>query len=253
VLRLRPAAPRATVVVVHGAMDRSAGFRRTARRLPDLDVVLYDRRGYAGSLHAGTADTIDAQLDDLCRVLEAVRRDVDDRPLVVVGHSLGGLLALHLAAVHPTALQAVGSWEAPLPWLDWYVAETSDRARSVIGAADPADAAEGFMRHMIGDALWERLPKATRAERRAEGPALVIDLELGRTPAAVLDFGRVTVPTVSGCGGQSSPRFRRAASHVMEHAPDGMLVEVADADHGAHLTHPDEFAAFVQAIVARVG
>ena len=37
---------------------------------------------------------------------------------------------------------------------------------------DPAGAAERFMRRLIGDARWERLPQATREARRAEGPAL---------------------------------------------------------------------------------
>jgi pimeloyl-ACP methyl ester carboxylesterase len=51
-----PAGP--AVVLVHGAMDRAASFGRVMRRLGDLDVVAYDRRGYAGSLGTGPATTL---------------------------------------------------------------------------------------------------------------------------------------------------------------------------------------------------
>jgi pimeloyl-ACP methyl ester carboxylesterase len=39
----------------------------------------------------------------------------------------------------------------------------------------------------------------------------------------------------------------------MEHTPDAELIEIEGAAHGAHLTHPDAFAGFVRAAVARAG
>ena len=38
-----------TVVFVHGSLDRSSAFVKVIRRLPDLRVVRYDRRGYGHS------------------------------------------------------------------------------------------------------------------------------------------------------------------------------------------------------------
>ncbi len=40
---------------------------------------------------------------------------------------------------------------------------------------------------------------------------------------------------------------------LVEHTPGAELFEIAGAGHGAHLTHPDAFAAFVRAAVARAG
>ena len=37
------------VVLVHGAMDRASSFGRVGRRLPDVPLVRYDRRGYGRS------------------------------------------------------------------------------------------------------------------------------------------------------------------------------------------------------------
>src|SRR5215218_2510248 len=93
-----PAGP--TVVVVHGTMDRGGSFRRAARRLPDLDVVLYDRRGYARSRGRGLSTELDQQVADLLAVVEwSGSADV-----CLVGHSLGGLLAMHAALTRPNVI-----------------------------------------------------------------------------------------------------------------------------------------------------
>ena len=235
------------VVIVHGAMDRAMGFRRAARHLEGLDVTAYDRRGYAGSLDAGVSPTMAAQVDDV----EKVMGSLGGGPVVVVGHSLGGLIALHAAARHPERIAAVGAWEPPMPWFDWYVSNAADNVRGLGEAATDADAAEAFMRAMIGDRLWERLPAAVRAERRAEGATLRADLKLTRSPDSVLDFTTLTVPTVAGCGSESASRFRGSAARLLADVPDAFGVEVAGAGHGAHLSHPTEFAAFVRATHAR--
>ncbi|MCU1351342.1 MAG: alpha/beta hydrolase fold protein, partial [Acidimicrobiales bacterium] len=204
------------VVLVHGAMDRSSSFGRVARRLGDLPLVRYDRRGYGRS--AGLpAGTLDDQVDDLVAVIEsataeaaeAAGRSGDDAlPAVVVGHSIGGVIALVAAARRPDLISSVAAFEAPMSWAPWWpssspggdaiAAAQSDPARFVAEDAAPApveasevaateadparersmtpdpagDAVDHFMRRMIGDSRWERLPAATRLQRRAEGHAL---------------------------------------------------------------------------------
>src|SRR5262245_41509537 len=92
------------LLLVHGSMDRGASFVKAMRRLPDIDVVRYDRRGYGRSVDAGVGDTLDAHVDDLLAI-------VDDaaRPCVLVGHSFGGVVALVAAQARPTQVLAVGA------------------------------------------------------------------------------------------------------------------------------------------------
>src|SRR5580704_7214547 len=55
-----------TVILVHGSLDRATSFMRTARRLEDLAVVLYDRRGYSRSRAVKPIATdLDTHVDDL--------------------------------------------------------------------------------------------------------------------------------------------------------------------------------------------
>jgi pimeloyl-ACP methyl ester carboxylesterase len=236
-----------TVVIVHGTMDRASSFRRAARRAVGLDVVLYDRRGYARSLAAGVARDVPTQVADLLEVVAWTGAE----DVCVVGHSLGGLLALHAAAARPDVISCVGAWEPPMAWFDWYTAGVGERAAALGRLEEPAAAAEHFLRGMIGEALWERMPQAMRDERRAEGVALVADLELCRLPSAALDFGTVRQPVLVGCGAESAERFRRSADHLMSHLPDAVLVEVAESNHGVHLSHPAEFGAFIVAARAQ--
>ena len=84
------------------------------------------------------------------------------------GHSYGGNVALALADRHPALVRAVGVYETPLPWLDWWPDDDRRRRRRADGDDDPAEAAERFMRRMVGDEKWARLP--ARDTRRPGGP-----------------------------------------------------------------------------------
>jgi pimeloyl-ACP methyl ester carboxylesterase len=230
-------------------MDRAASFRRLVRRLheADVEVVTYDRRGYAGSRDGRLSPTLDDQLRDLRAVVDIATH----RPPTIFGHSFGALLALHLASRDPDACASVLAWEPPMPWFDWYVGAVGDRANELSWHSDPADVAEMFLKGMVGERVWERMPTATKEDRRAEGPALVSDVHLTRDGTMQLDLTTVTVKTIAACGGRSAPRFARTAALLMDEIPDAMLIEVADADHGVHLSHPDELASLVAAAITR--
>jgi pimeloyl-ACP methyl ester carboxylesterase len=138
-----------------------------------------------------------------------------------------------------------------MPWFDWYRA-AARRAGLPSADGDPEETAEQFMLAMIGERLWNRLPRAFRAERRAEGPTLRADLALTSSPGAVLDFAALTVPVVAGSGSESDERFRRSATTLVEEAPHAVGVEVPGAGHGAHLTHPQEYGGFARLAFERV-
>jgi pimeloyl-ACP methyl ester carboxylesterase len=103
------------------------------------------------------------------------------------------------------------------------------------------------MRRMLGDAHWERLPAAVRAERRAEGATLLAELRSVRSPSpAPYHPERVTVPVVAAFGTETQPQHRRAARQLARRAPLGVLEAIDGAGHGAHLSHPVELAALVR-------
>lgn len=228
-----------TVIFVHGSLDRSTSFMRTARRLDDLAVVMYDRRGYSRSRAlTPVATDIQTHVDDLFDVIAG-------RQVVVVGHSLGGLIALAAAQRDPDHVRAVCAFEAPLPWYDWW----PSRSRAFV-SEDPGDFAQGFFERVAGAGSWARLGEKQKMARRADGPALVAELAAIRADRPLVDLELIRIPTFAGRGNKSLEHHRRAAGIVAETVPGAQLIEIEGAAHGAHLTHPDAFATMVRSVVA---
>lgn len=226
----RVADPIATLVCVHGGLDRGGSFSRLARRLETVDVVAYDRRGYQASRPLGPAP-LEAHVADLAAVAA-----VEDRPVALFGHSFGGLVALATADRHPGLARLVATFESPLPWV---LARTSGRPELT---DDPAHEAEVFFRRVVSDTGWQRLSEAERDSRRADGPALLADLATLRGPAPV-DVARLATPFVLLYGdGALGPYYRALAARLGEIAPGVRCIELPGASHGAHLGAPGPLA-----------
>ena len=220
-------------------MDRASSFSKVVRRLAadGIEVVAFDRAGYASRVDEPVPDhRVNADARDLLARL-------GERPAVVVGHSFGGHVALAASLLEPARVHAVVLYETPLAWAPWWPPDTSGgRAVEVVrrGGA-PAEAAETFMRSIVGDRVWERLPAATKEARRAEGRALLADMHDIRA-GAPYDPGAVTAPALIGCGSESKGQHRLGTDEWRRLLPHAEVVVVEGAGHGAHLSHPDAFA-----------
>jgi lipase len=235
-------------LLVHGSMDRASSFARLQGRLRDVEVITYDRRGYAGSAGRAPSTVFDDQVEDLLEVL-------DGRAVVALGHSLGGTIVLGAAHRHPELILGAVIWEAPMPWLPWWPTTTPGRQAAADGRA-PGDVAESFVRRLIGDRVWERIPAATKAMRRAEGPALVAEMRAvwaGRPWAGgPWDPADITAPIIVGRGSESLPHQRAASAELAAALPHGELVEIEGCGHGAHLTHPAALAGLLRRVAGRL-
>jgi alpha-beta hydrolase superfamily lysophospholipase len=92
-----PADPWASVVLVHGIAEHSGRYEDVGAWLSEagLDVTSYDLRGFGGSGgRRAWVDRWSRHHDDLQERILAARDQAGGRPIVVYGHSLGGLVAL---------------------------------------------------------------------------------------------------------------------------------------------------------------
>lgn len=237
------------VVLVHGAMDRGAAFLRATRLLRDLDWWVYDRRGYGRSLTDRPVD-VEGHVADLLAVIDlvATRRG---RPVVVVGHSLGGTIALAAAQRRPDEVAAVAAYESPLTWEPWWPRH-GPGGGAALEDDEPEVAADRFMRRVAGEQVWAALPEATRRRRLEEGATLVAELSSARR-AAPYDPTAVTVPCVVARGSGTDENRTRAADELAGTVPGAELVVLPGADHGVHASDPQAFADLVRRAVARAG
>jgi alpha-beta hydrolase superfamily lysophospholipase len=88
--------PWAVALVVHGLGEHAGRYETVAAALTaaGIDVFGYDHRGFGGSSgYRAYVDTWSHFHDDLANRVDAARAERPGLPLVMYGHSLGGLIA----------------------------------------------------------------------------------------------------------------------------------------------------------------
>ena len=225
------------VVLVHGAMDRAKSFRRVVEQLPDLRIIDYDRRGYGESLGAGPPRSLAQHADDLLDVIGQAR------PATVVAHSFGCVVAVSAAISHPERFTRLGLWEPQVPWMEFWPVPVRRGLEEMALQSDTDALAERVYLAMVGEDGWRRLPEELKAHRRAEGVAFQRDVVDGLQPP--FDWQDLRVPSVFGVGLQTW-RFARDAAVWLAEMLGAESYTIDGAAHGAHISHPAEFAAFVR-------
>ncbi|CAN5212183.1 alpha/beta hydrolase [soil metagenome] len=96
-----------TILLAHGyALSQHAWHHQRRALSARYRVVAYDQRGHGGSAEAATGDySMRALGRDVAAVLAATTRPAE--PVVLVGHSMGGMSILSFADQHPGELARV--------------------------------------------------------------------------------------------------------------------------------------------------
>ena len=191
--------PWASILIVHGIAEHSGRYEDVGSWLAaaGLDVHSYDQRGFGASGgRRAWLDRWSRHLDDLEDRLAVVRVMARGRPLVVYGHSLGGLISLGYAVADlprplPDALvlsapaidATIPVWKRALARVLGAVAPTMTIPNELDGTLLSRDPAVG--EQYLAD---KRNQHATTARLGAEALA-----EQTRVRAAL---GRLSLPTL---------------------------------------------------------
>lgn len=242
---------RRSVLLVHGASGDHLTWRVAGPILArGRRLAAMDRRGRGDSGDAA-AWAIEREVEDVAAVAEALAADVGG-PVDLVGHSLGGRLALAASLATP-AIRRVAAYEsaAAKGGLDDALAE---RLQARLDAGDLDGLLATFMAEAVGMPADEL--EAFRANpiwplRAAAGPTIVRELVAARSAAAIgADaLARVRVPVLQLVGSASPPRFLEAARALDARLAVGRVEVIEGARHGAHHTHAPEFCARVEAFL----
>ena len=99
--RWSAAEPRSIVLIAHGYGEHAGRYEHVAQRLvDDLDAAVYapDHRGHGRTDGAtGLVEDGEAITQDLHDVADAARSEHPGLPVVLIGHSMGGLIATRYA------------------------------------------------------------------------------------------------------------------------------------------------------------
>jgi len=238
-----------TVVVLHGLSDAGDNFPDLVERWQqDWRIVAPSMRGH-GTSPRFRDDELDATADLMLADVLAVL-DEQPEPVVLLGHSMGGALALRAAVARPGAVRAL-------------VLEDPPRAD---GGPSPAEHATGFLtfvdgvsariargelEELVTESTWSR-PEAeawARCKPQVQRDYLRDGLHLGPDRWADL-VARLTVPTLLVLPDRDS-----VGPSPAEPGPENPLlrtVVVSDAGHCVRRDQPEAYFAAVEDFLASV-
>lgn len=263
-----PASPRATVVFAHGWGMGIRFWDHQLRALADdHQVIAYDQRGHGGSSEVGSDGfSIEAVGTDLAEVVEAFAQP--DLPLVVVGHSLGGMSILASAFDGRVPERAAGA-----------VLVNTGAGDLVKGLYRGLGVLEEVLGNVGARAMRARIPIPHRttpissrlvklgALHRSASPSAValteqlfidcpvdVRANIGLTLSALdltdaLPLWKVPSTVVVGRGDRLTPVHH--SERLVTELPDAELVVIERAGHQSPLERPDEVTAAIRQRIDR--
>lgn len=248
------------VVLVHGsATDHATWSIQLAGKLGErVRLVAYDRRGAGRSeLPPGVAFlSVEEHAAELAALCEAERAHAGEQVLVV-GSSFGGVVVLELARARPPWLDGVVLLEPPLPPHD----DAPDAQGELLAELDriaegegaPA-AAERFLRTVLGDVAWGKLPRAFQERSKSFWPQIRGDCHaLASYRVRYGSLGAITTPALLLAGDRSAPYFRPTIEALARALGDAAMDVIPGAGHMMQAEAPRGFHERLLRFAASIG
>ena len=252
-----------SVVCLHANASSSAQWRPLMERLaPRFRVVAPDLYGAGGSPE-WPSDRVIAIADELALLRPVLA--AAGTPLVLVGHSYGGAVALiaalaerhRLAALvvyEPTLFALIDADTAPPNDADGIRDAVRDAGRA-LDEGDVDGAARRFIDYWSGTGSWDRVPEHRK-------PAMAASIRnirrwghaLFGEPTPLAAFAALDVPVLVLSGTSSTAAAHGVVRRLVRVLPRAELVELAGLGHMGPVTDPATvdpvIAAFLDRVVA---
>lgn len=259
------------VVLVAGVGGVAAGWSGIQGRLDQsIASLAYDRAGLGWSEPAPGPRTIDALADELLALLHA---DGIVDPVIVVGHSLGGIVARRLAARHPGSVSGIVLVDSAHEEQYERIPEVRRVARRMVSVPAAVSWLMGVLSVLRRPPLEGRLPGSDADEVRAAMsvssahlPTAMAEMRsvvtgepcvdaLGDLPLIVLRHGRrERMPMLTDAvNDRFEAAFAELQAELATRSTRGRLVVAEGSGHDIHLDDPDLVVAAIRDVVALTG
>jgi len=247
------------VVLVHGShiADAFAPLLAESVLTERYRLLLYHRRGFAGSTHPDGPLSIAQQATD-CR---ALMQHLGVPCAHVVGHSYGGAIALQLALDAPEVVHSLALLEPPLltvPSAPQFL-EALGPVLQMYEGGNKIGAVDSFLQAVVGPeyrSVLDRVLPGAFAQATADADTFFrIELPaLEQWSFTQADAGRITQPVLAVLGGNSHtlwPGWREVHQLVQAWLPQAEGFVLEGTTHGLQIIDPKGMAAGLADFFAR--
>lgn len=243
------------LVLVHGSwVDHHTWDPIVPALASTFRVVTYDRRGHSESERPPGQGSITEDVRDLAALIEHLSLG----PAHVLGNSLGGVIALRLAAAQPHLVRSLLIHDPALfgMFREQSSPESTDegpRLHAVVDLLAHGQIEAGarqFVETVINAGSWEQRPEEVRQRWIFNAPTFLDeqrDPDAGRVDLQTLSS--FTAPTLLTAGEKSPALFRFRIEMLSRVLPKAQAKIIAGVGHGPQAAQP---AAYVDTIVSFV-
>jgi pimeloyl-ACP methyl ester carboxylesterase len=247
-------------VLVHGYTGSLDDFVDVLPALSEHGhTLLVDQRGHGGTTNPGSGYSFPQLVEDLRGFLDARGLERVD----LLGHSMGGMVALRFALAHPERLHSLVLMDTSpgpvslMPRKALQAAAAIGRSQGMatlfsvmklgMGNGDQPPAMRRVMEEQ-GERYWQRIG----AKIEAMDPEAMGQLGelLGEHPSIGEQLRAIDVPTTVLVGEQDAP-FRGPSDEMAARLPNAELVVVPDAAHSPQFENPAAWLAAIRSHLAR--
>ena len=239
-------------VMIHaGVADSRQWNNEFAHFVERFCVLRYDLRGY------GKSEPVEGEfshLQDLSALLDFLQLDP---PVILMGCSMGGGLAMDFALTYPSKTKALIMVDSGPTGLELDTPGPDDlfeEAEEAYKAGDLDRVAEietqiwfdgmGRTPGQVNPAMRQLAHEMNRTALSHDAKGLGKRIPDTEVPA-VERLGELSVPVLVVVGDQDIPYMLAAADHMVEKIPSAQKGIIADAAHLPNMDQPDEFQRIV--------
>ncbi len=245
------------LLLVHGCGGHTGVFKDLVSRLATSHrVITYDRRGYAQSKAPlpGKNEYLRRSAADAAALL----REIGAPRAIVVGWSMGGVIALALAVHHPEAVSRVILYEAPLHAKKHLGVRMTGAMGGALGLGKIGFERRGarrFLRYALGHAdggsAFDELDETMRESMLANAATVLAEVEAGAgEELSRRELTSLAVPIGQVVGTRSARFLMDAAERSAKLFAGSRTVRVSGGDHVMNILQPDLLTSAIRELLA---
>jgi pimeloyl-ACP methyl ester carboxylesterase len=238
------------LILLHGLTANGACWAALAHAMEaDYDVIMLDARGHGQSSVPDYGYRYEDHANDVVGLMEALRLP----PSILIGHSMGGLVAAVVASRFPGLLRGLvladPTFLNPKVQREIRDSDVADQHRRYLNMSLDDMVAEARIRHP--DRSLNTIELIARARLQTSMGAF--DVLTPPYPDYVQVVSAIEVPSLLVIGGSAGVVSPDVAADLQRLNPRLQVEQIPEVGHGLHYDQPERFAVVVKSFLRSIG